>query len=216
MRVTRAARDAEAALQTGLDTIREQYKVPSGFPADRLPGLVADAKAAGVDGAQHDYGQPGITDVGTTHFLAQDGPRTYETHVYALGFDGAGAGGVSAEQAAARKRLQDLRGKLTALGDPGDSSYDPTSVAVYARAYQPPDDAHLRQQPKVWPGPSPTGGTTFVSGRCFVVTGADLAKALPEIRKANGLTPWTFGGKTYAMAFRPMLPDETACIPDYS
>lgn len=182
----------------------------------RLPGLVADAKAAGVDGEQRDYGQPRITDVGTTTFWANDGAQTYQTSVYALGVDGAGSDGITTEQAAARTKLRELRDELTALGDAGDAAFEPTSVAVWARAYQRPEEAHLAQQPKAWPGPDPATGTTFASGRCFVVTGADLATALPEIRKANGLTPWTFAGQTYAMSFRPMLPDETACIPDYS
>ena len=33
----------------------------------------------------------------------------------------------------------------------------------------------------------------------------------PAATQANQLTPWTSGGRRYAIAFRPLLPDEATC-----
>jgi len=51
MRVPQAARDADSALQHGLDAIRDQLKVPGEFPADVL--AAADEAAARKPGAEH-------------------------------------------------------------------------------------------------------------------------------------------------------------------
>ena len=181
----------------------------------RLPRLVEDAKAAGVDGEEHDYGTPGITDVGTTAFVANDSRHTYETRVYALGYD-AEASGTTAAQRAGRKRLQDLRTLLVALGDGARDAFEPSGVAVYARAYQPPQERTGEPKEMAWLGPDPAGGEAFAAGHCFVVRGAHLARTLPGMRTANVLTKWLSGTKAYHLAFRPLLPGDSACVPDFS
>ena len=43
------------------------------------------------------------------------------------------------------------------------------------------------------------------------MSGADLDAVLPLAQEANQLTPWKSDGAQYAIAFRPLLPDESAC-----
>jgi hypothetical protein len=44
------------------------------------------------------------------------------------------------------------------------------------------------------------------------VTGSDWADVLePVARTADQLTPWTSEARRYAIAFRPLLPDERDC-----
>jgi hypothetical protein len=47
--------------------------------------------------------------------------------------------------------------------------------------------------------------------RCGTVTGEDAASLLGLAEQANQLTPWTSDGTSYALLFRPLLPDESDC-----
>jgi len=44
-----------------------------------------------------------------------------------------------------------------------------------------------------------------------VATGAQLDTVLAAVAKANQNTPWSSGGNTYSITFRPLLPDESGC-----
>jgi hypothetical protein len=43
------------------------------------------------------------------------------------------------------------------------------------------------------------------------VTGDEAKAVLAAAAKANSLTPWTSGGKTWRVGLRPLLPDEHTC-----
>lgn len=173
--------------------------------------LAQRAREAGVDGQQRDYGQPPIADAQHTTFRLSDERGTHEVTVYAL-YEGSGAG-LTAEQSAHRKRLMDFLGLL---GDPGqwpgsptkDEAYVAATVAVYPRPYEPAAEAREPQE-IAWRGADPAG--VPASGGCLLVTGDALAAAMPDFRRANTLTRWTYGGKGWTFALRPLLPDEKTC-----
>ncbi|HEV2891203.1 MAG TPA: hypothetical protein VGX28_12580 [Frankiaceae bacterium] len=197
--------------------------VPAIYPGAAMPNLrvtrvdaatidrlTARAREAGVDGQERDYGDPPVADATTTVFRLSDERGTVTLRVYALS---EADGGVTAEQAAARKRLRDFLASLTdgSLG-PDDEAYEPTAVAVYARPYvRDASDAQLREQVVAWKGADPALGADKPAGRCTVVTGDALATVLPDLRRANTLTRWTFEGKSWRFGLRPLLPDERDC-----
>ena len=61
-------------------------------------------------------------------------------------------------------------------------------------------------------GAPPIQGGGLNGTRCGVVEGTDAATLRPLLEKANQLTPWTSGGKTYSLRVRPLLPDESGCL----
>jgi hypothetical protein len=46
---------------------------------------------------------------------------------------------------------------------------------------------------------------------CTVYTDGDLGTVLDAARDAREGDPWTSAGRTYELAFRPLLPDERSC-----
>jgi hypothetical protein len=198
--------------------------VPAIFPGPALPNvqvrkisaaevdkLVERARTAGV-GAATDFGQPPVADAPSTRFTVLTDGGTKTTEVYALN-EANDAGGLTAEQNAARAKLRDL---LTSLSDPaatGQQSYQPTALAAIASPWV-AGDASTGKQPEIaWPGPQLPGkpvGSGLDTG-CVTVTGADTAKVLTAAAKANAITPWTSGGKKWTVTLRPLLPDESDC-----
>ena len=89
----------------------------------------------------------------------------------------------------------------------------PTGSRVYVGDVR--RDADLPQQKVAWPLDPPLasfGEDTGAGYRCGVVTGADWTDTLqPLAAGTNELTPWTSGGSSYGLVFRPLLPDETGC-----
>jgi len=78
-----------------------------------------------------------------------------------------------------------------------------------------PPIEELPQEPVAWPLPAPLSEfgqpSQPESYRCGTVEGADLDLLLEAAQKANQLSPWTSGGKTYTVILRPLLPDESGC-----
>ena len=87
-------------------------------------------------------------------------------------------------------------------------------MAALAQPYDKPDDGLPKQPgPIAWPGPALPGEylNPNVKIGCVAATGAELDRVLAAVDGANQNTPWTSGGNTYSITFRPLLPDETGC-----
>jgi hypothetical protein len=194
---------------------------------DDVRALVDRTLAAGV-GDTADLGRPGVADAATTRFTVVTSSATSVREVYALTEGASGTpptgSGVSpqltAEQQAARGKLLDLESALTDLdrtlgaGAVGAAEpYAPRAVAAvvtpwHPRATDPP------QPQRTWPGPDlPGEGLGGQAGvTCLSASGNAATALLDAARRANGLTPWTStDGTPWAVAFRPLLPDESGC-----
>lgn len=208
-----------------------QGPVPAIYPGSALPNvrvtrvsratidrIAAAAREAGVDGVERDYGTPPIADGATTDFVLSDAGGTVRRSVYALS-EGADGAHLTDAQRAARKRLielydhlTDLNGWLGAGTAPVDEDYVPAAVAVLARPYSATGEPGITVQELAWRGADPAAGPrTAGEATCTVAAGPTLDTVLPDLRRANTLTRWTFGGRAYAFVLRPLLPDEKTC-----
>ena len=206
------------------------------YPGPALPSIVAQVASedgiqailqaavdAGLerDGDYGDMGQMGVADAATTVFVLQADGQTHRVSAYALGMEGSQQPGQPDAMWAMRRALQHLverLGDLDTLVPAGslgpDHPYEATSARLFVAPYQP--DAQLPQAPVAWPLESPLAGfgatePAMGDATCGMVTGDDWSAVQPLAEKANQLTPWTSGGKRYAITFRPLLPDETGC-----
>lgn len=179
------------------------------LPDGGVQELVAAARDAGVT-ETGDLGSPNVADAATTRFTLVTDGETHVRDVYALELTGTGEG-YTAEQQAARQALADLVERLTATDAPS-TSYEPTAVAALAGPYVPADDELLADRPAVdWPGPELPGDPVAPGVGCVVATGEQAAAVTAAAQAADGLTPWAGGGQQWAVAFRPLLPDESSC-----
>ncbi len=62
-----------------------------------------------------------------------------------------------------------------------------------------------------WPGPPLPGEPIAPGVGCVVATGDQAAAVVEAATAATALTPWSDGGSTWSVTFRPLLPDETGC-----
>lgn len=199
------------------------------YPAPALPSVsvrtisssaVGDLVRLAVDagvGSGDDLGAPHVSDVPSTLITVVVSGGVRQTEVYGLGLDD----GLTAPQLAARQKLTDLINKLTDLpGTLGEAAageekqYEPTALAVLARPWTAPGVEEPAQEERPWPGPALPGSPVMgpsVGVNCQTVTGAELDTVLAAARSANQLTPWVWDGQRYAVAFRPLLPDEASC-----
>jgi hypothetical protein len=211
-----------AVIETGVTT--EIYPGPAvpnlqmtKISEDAIQEILSTAREVGLFENGVDYGQPGITDVGTTSITITAGGATYEAHIYALGFD-AGPGNLTMQQQQARAAIQDFVGKLSDLTtfQPGElvwSPYQFTKLAVFSTPSQgaPTDPNAVQPNRLEWPlgGVDSLGSPTDFNGwKKLVVSGADLAKLQSLLREATQITIWTVGDHEYTLYFRPLLPDE--------
>ena len=185
--------------------------------ADRatVQELADAALAAGVDGTA-DLGTPPLADAPSTRFtlVTDAGPVVRE--VYALQ-EGAGFGGLTAEQEDARAQLQALFDELSDLPlrlDPQGGaavSYEPTAVAALARPWTDPGDG-LSSAEVTWPGPALPGEPVGPDLGCVTATGEQATAVAEAARSATALTPWVGAdGARWAVTFRPLLPGESSC-----
>lgn len=186
---------------------------------DAVPGLVDQALAAGV-AETGDLGRPPLADATSTRFTLVTATETHVREVYGL-TETAGMpdAGLTPEQEAARQELADLFTELTDLGvlEAGDeppAGYTPDAVAALVRPWTAPEEdiaQGLAPDPVPWPGP-PLPGERL--GRlpdltCVVATGEQATAVAAAAAEANVLTPWSSGGSTWSVTFRPLLPDES-------
>jgi hypothetical protein len=168
--------------------------------AARRAGLFANNVSSG----------PGVPDTGTTVITVVAGDHTYVSRYLGLSPTGA-----DARVSAFVGRLRYLKSWLPAGSVLSSGTYAPSSIAVAVSRY------HLGSGPSepaiAWPLSTPLegfGAPFSAAGQgvsCGVISGNDLAKLMPGIGGANQLTPWTSSGRPYALAFRPLLPDQTGC-----
>jgi hypothetical protein len=187
-----------------------------------LDALVRAALDAGLakDADHIDLEHMAISDMPTTVFtLVVDG-TAHVTRVYALGAVSEQPPGMSDDEWTARRELEtfaaqlgDLRSWLPAGSVGEDAPYVPSAMRIFVGPYVP--DEQLSQPEIAWPLGSDLGAlgepTSLADRRCAVLEGADLDAVWPLAQQANTLTPWTSGGTSYSIVFRPLLPDESGC-----
>jgi hypothetical protein len=190
---------------------------------DGIQALVRSALDAGL-GEDHEYtdlGSVGISDADTTVFTLTADGVTHVTKAYALGMSGGRQPDVMPDQEyAARLRLErfqasltDLRNTLPAGSVGPDGAFVPATLRLFVSGHRRSED--LKEPAITWPLSTPLaslGDPASLDGyRCGTVTGADLDAVWPLAQTANQLTPWTSEGDRFAIAFRPLLPDESGC-----
>jgi hypothetical protein len=183
-------------------------------PAD-VQDLADQALAAGV-AETGDLGTPPVADAPDTRFTLVTADDVAVREVYALWEAPEGdVGGLTAEQAAARKQLGDFLGTLTelTLGDRQPEPYVPAALAAVVSPWVDPGDG-LTPPELPWPGPAlpgeSTGGPPDVS--CVTADPEQTRALLQAAGAANSATPWvTPDGARWSVVFRPLLPDETGC-----
>jgi hypothetical protein len=188
--------------------------------AEATREILSAAKEAGLFANDVDYGQPGITDVGTTTITINADGNTYVSDIYALGME-PGAPGLTTEQQQARAGVNEFIGQaadLTAF-QTGEIKWQPyafAAVAVYSEPYDPttaPDGTDVQPNHLDWPLSDLGIAGTPVQPEGFrkvVVSGEDLTTLRPLLEQATQITLWKSGDREYHLYFRPLLPDETA------
>lgn len=190
--------------------------------AEGLDALIRAALDAGLgkDADHIDLGHMAISDMPTTVFTLVIDGTAHVTRVYALGAVSEQPPGMNDDEWAARQRLEtfaaqlgDLRSWLPAGSVGEDAPYVPSAMRIYVGPYA--GDAQLEQEAIAWPLDRDLGSigepTPLADRRCVVLDGADLDAVWPLAQQANTLTPWTSGGTSYSIVFRPLLPDESGC-----
>jgi hypothetical protein len=181
-------------------------------PPATLSELVAKGEALLAKGG--DTGRPGIADA-TTTTLTVNGKTI---SVYALSEAQPTDKTLSPAQQSRRAELAAYAELLTRLptadGMPAAQPFTPTSLAILASPWVHPADG-LPSSPAAapWTGPALPGAYLNEGAKqgCFIASGETLKKVLPVAGKAKQNTPWTSGKATWAVKFRPLLPDETGC-----
>jgi hypothetical protein len=186
------------------------------LPVTEVHELVALALEAGVAEAA-DLGSPPLADAATTRFTLVTAEERFVREVYALS-EGVGAGGLTEEQVSARAELQRLLDQLQGAAQPGDGSeqsYEPSAVAAVVAPWTAPEDdgsgLDFAGPALPWPGPELPGEPIGPDVSCVVATGEQATAVRQAAREATALTPWSSGGATWSVTFRPLLPHETGC-----
>ncbi len=209
----------------------ETGPMPAIYPGPALPNLqtapiseeaiqeiLDSAREAGLFDPTFDYGQPGITDVGTTVFTVNAEGQTYRSEIYALGME-EGAGGLSMEQLQARAAVSDFRARLMDLTtfEAGEIVWEPyafETLDVFSRPTNPAassDPTDVQPNRLEWPleDLETAGEAVQPEGyRRLTVTGTDLETLRPLLAEATQITIWESAGQDYNLSFRPLLPDE--------
>jgi hypothetical protein len=176
-------------------------------------------------GAMTDMGSVGIADAPTTVFRLDAAGVQRTISVYALdAVRGQRPPGMGRDEYEARRRLQRLVEQLGSLGrllPEGSASaprpYDAQGARLFISSYQ--RDPSLKETPVSWPVTAQPLGSfgdpmnmALGDTRCGIVAGKYWTEVLePVAVQANQLTPWIDDGIPYAIAFRPLLPDEHTC-----
>lgn len=178
---------------------------------DEVAALVRRALAAGV-GSATDFGRPGVIDAADTQFTVATTDGVKETSVYSLDqVDDRPQGQLTEGQRAARTKLRTF---LDELREPAGESqrYPVSSLAVVSIPYTEPKEPPVLA-PVAWTGPALPGEPLGTNGSmgCVSVSGDAAKTALAAAESAKSVTPWTSGGKSYFIRFRPLLPHEKGC-----
>jgi len=194
---------------------------------DGIQEILRLAQEAGLIGHDASYSNHCVADATSTVFTVNADGGTTVVEAYALGFDeNRNNGCVPASQAEARQALVQFEGQMTNLSQtlPAGSydepqPYDPTGLRLFVTEGDPTTD-DLQEPEIAWPLDPPLSefgepygenGDPGYGTRCGTVEGDDLAKLMPSVEQATGISPWTSEGTTYGIVFRPLLPDESGC-----
>lgn len=193
------------------------------LPLERVEALLRDAAEAGfASGANAAYPAKTVADAPDTVIVARGPSGLTRTSFGALDIEMPGSGDAAEEaaRAAASAFIATLTAAVAeAAGSSGSEAYRPSAARLVVRDYMNPSP-ELPQEPVSWPLATElgTGGVPIVegapeAGRCIVVTGDDLATLWPLFEAANANSPFTSGGKEYAIGLRPLLPHEEPICP---
>lgn len=172
-----------------------------------LARLIADAEQDRV--LDRDFGDPQVTDQGSTRVWLQGAGDQQEASIYA--FSESMDRYVSWRERRHRLRLRQLLDDVRDLRGDAGVPYVPERVVVLElTAYKTSDPATIR-----WPGPSPESFLHRPSGyarqaiACGELTGGDAAAVYAAARE-NPEQQWLVGGRTRVLAVNP-LPIEIDC-----
>lgn len=178
---------------------------------------VLDAAAdAGLLDGPVDYGEPNITDVGSTSVAVTAAGETHGHDAYALGYENETADGLTAAQREARGELNGFIDYVTGLPEEHaelllDAPAPLAPEAIEVHAWPAPDGSEVTVTD--WPISTPLPGKavsdSLVAG-CLTLRGADLA-AVEEALAGAGRTLWRSDGQLWAAGYRIVLPGETPC-----
>jgi hypothetical protein len=175
-----------------------------------LDRLLEAAATAGLDEDGVDYGQPGITDVGSTTITVELDGTTHTTDVYALGYED-GTGGLTAAQREARAKVQAF---VSAASDrvaaAATTALDPTAYQVQASPSEPASSFTEEPRPNevAWP----FADVPLTTDGCIDLGGADATTFAAALDGASSNTIWTdAAGGSWHLAIRATLPDEPTC-----
>lgn len=171
-----------------------------------VAAFAADTSDTGLIDSSLDYGDPMVTDAGSTGVLLNDGEEQQEVSVYALGLDS----GLSPAQRSRRAKLQELIDKAWELTTTSPAT--PERIRVMSAPTASYDRADM-----TWPGPAPstfmTDAQSSFAEQCGVLEG-EAAATVYDAALANDEQLWLVDGQTALLAVRPLLPDETGCEAD--
>jgi hypothetical protein len=218
----------------GDGTLITEGPQPEIYPGPAMPNLLSTpltedgtqtilgaAEDAGLTSGDAAYPFPCIADAATTVFTVDAGGAVSTVAAYALGEGQTDCRNVDsnarAKLAGFQAKLGDLQSWLPAGAIGSEQPYEPTQVRLYVGPFV--TDPNLTQEPIDWPldtrladlGAPLAGQTSDQQLRCGVVSGPELATLLPDLQKANQLTPWRSDGSDFRLLVRPLLPDEHGC-----
>lgn len=170
-----------------------------------------------------DYGQPGVTDVGTETLTITAGGVQVSHSVYAPGFEDESAGLTTAQLAARAafgrfvERVALLpRARPDLLAGPAEP-YTPESVAVFAFELDPATEGATVED---WPLSTPLGdepADTQSGIPCFEASGSDLETLASAFAGGELGRIWQSGTtadgdpRLWSVGLNPVLPGDTGC-----
>jgi hypothetical protein len=194
--------------------------------------ILSAARNAGLSGPDRNFDQAAsfVADAPTTTFTFSTDEGTHQTSAYAIDFLRDLQNLQTADREAVEALLEldrfltDLEGRLPEGSVSREEAYSPDELRLYVTERTEPQaegqaeqlpDQEPAQPAMEWALPAPLGEfgePAHPAGyRCGTVSGPDLGAVLSAAERANQQTPWTSGGKTYSVTFRPLLPDESGC-----
>jgi hypothetical protein len=165
-----------------------------------------------------------VADASDAVFTLNIEGRSVRVSVYALGIGGGETFGLSKEERAVHEALDELANVLAAPdtwlpeGAWVDEWHDYRAEALRLVLRNADSDAEVQDGIGIrlvpWPvagDPARFGAPTAMDGwSCGVVEGAEVGTWYAALEAGDQLTRWTGGGHRYAIAPRPLLPDEVA------
>ena len=168
---------------------------------EQLQAILETAREAGLLEPPPDYEetQPQVTDQPSTTVAINADGEEFSHSAYALGFQ-------EETDEARATLLQFIEDASAEVSSVASELYTPEQVAILPLAQRPRHLYQLEGRPDLRRWPEDAGKLRSMS--CVVVDDAEL---IAELYEANQLTFYRSGGKTFALAVRPMLPGDPGC-----